>query len=331
LVAAGFPTKAVDLNLPTIALSTLVGGRTVRRQVTNVGAPGRYRVEIDAPPGIDVEVDPAVLSLDTGESASYEVTFSPAGANVAEWSFGALSWSDGTHVVRSPVAMRPVQFLAPLEVNGTGTSGHLDIEVEFGYTGAYEATFVGFAAPYRSPTPETVADDPLNNYLFEPDTDRLSGSVWRSVPPLIVDEGDIFLRIALFNEHTDGDDDLDLYVYRCDLLGCELVGLGGNFDSDEQIDILYPAAGEYYIDVHGFETDQVVGGPGAEFTLFIWTVGPNDTLGNVVMTPPPAAVTGEAANIAVSWDTIDHETHVGAITHTDGADLSEITIITIEN
>ena len=147
------------------------------------------------------------------------------------------------------------------------------------------------------------------------------------MPPLIVDEGDIFLRIALFNEHTDGDDDLDLYLYRCDLLGCQLVGLGGNFDSNEQIDILYPAPGEYYIDVHGFETDQVVGGPGAEFTLFIWTVGPSDTLGNVVMTPPAAAVTGEAANISVSWDTIDHKTHLGAITHTDGADLSEITII----
>ena len=331
LTAADFPTEAVDLNLPTIALSTLVSSRTVRRQVTNVGAASQYRVEIDAPPGIDVAVNPAVLSLGAGETATFEAQFSAAGAELTEWSFGALSWVDGSHVVRSPIAMRPVQFLAPLEVTATGTSGSLNFDVEFGYTGAYETAFLGLAAPYISPEPETVANDPLNNYFFEPDTDQLPDSIWRSVPPLIVDETDIYLRIALFNEHTDGDDDLDLYVYRCDLLGCVLAGIGGNFDSDEQVDILYPEPGEYFIDVHGFETDQVTGGPGAEFKLFIWTVGPGDTLGNVTFIPPAAAVTGETAKVSVSWDTIDPETHLGAITHGDGADLSEITIVTIEN
>jgi subtilisin family serine protease len=331
LAAAGFPTAAVDLNLPTIALSTLVSSRTVRRRVTNVGEPAQYRVEVDAPTGIDVDVNPAVLSLAAGETASYAATFTASGAELTEWSFGALSWVDGSHIVRSPFAMRPVQFFAPLDVASSGTSGSLNFDVEFGYTGSYETSFIGFAAPYISPTPETVSNDPLQLYEYEPNTDLLPGSVWRSVPPLIVDEGDIFLRIALFNEHTDGDDDLDLYVYHCDEDGCLPVGIGGNFDSDEQIDILYPEAGEYYIDVHGFNTDQVVGGPGAEFKLFIWTVGPGDTLGDVTFMPPSAAVTGETANVSLSWDTIDHETHVGAITHGDGANLAEITIVTIEN
>jgi subtilisin family serine protease len=331
LINAGFPSAAADLNLPTIALSTLVSSRTIRRQVTNVGSASQYRVEIDAPPGIDVEVNPAVLSLGAGETAAYEATFSPAGANLTEWGFGALRWVDGSHVVRSPVAMRPVQFLAPLEITATGTSGSLIFDVEFGYTGAYETALLGLAAPYSSPAPETVADDPLNNYVFEPDTDQLPGSIWRSIPPLIVDETDIFLRVALFNEHTDGDDDLDLYVYRCDFLGCDPVGIGGSFDSNEQIDVLYPEPGEYFIDVHGFETDQVTGGPGAEFTLFVWTVGPNDELGNVSFVAPNTAVTGETAEISLSWDSIDQATHLGAITHGDGSDLSEITIVTIEN
>jgi hypothetical protein len=219
--------------------------------------------------------------------------------------------------------MRPVQFLAPLDVAGTGTSGSLNFEVEFGYTGTYTAEFLGLDKPIV--TPGSVVNDPEKNYFFVDPVDPVPEYIWRLSS--IVDTTDIHLRIALFNEHTDGDDDLDLYVHRCDAVFCDPVGIGGNFDSNEQIDILYPEPGEYFIDVHGFETD----GPSAEFKLFVWTVGPNDTLGNVTFLSPTAAVTGETANVSVSWDTIDPETHLGAITHSDGADLSEITIVTIEN
>jgi subtilisin family serine protease len=328
LTAAGYPTDGVDLNLPTIALSTLVSSRTIRRQVTNVGAASQYRVEIDAPPGIDVEVNPAVLSLVAGETASYEASFTAAGADLTEWSFGALSWRDDSHVVRSPFAMRPVQFLAPLDVTGTGTSGSLTFDIEFGYTGTYVSEFMGLAGPII--TSGSVANDPEKNYQFEADTNLLPTSVWRS-DRLPLDGTDVILRVALYNEHTDGDDDLDLYVYRCDLLTCDPVGIGGNFDSDEQVEILYPEPGDYYVDVHGFETDQNVGLPGADFELFLWTVGQDDALGNVTFMPPSNAVTGETSNVSISWDALAPETHLGAITHGDGADLSEITIVTIEN
>ena len=43
LVAAGFPTDATDLNLPSIAVSALaLGSKTVKRRVTNVGDAGQF-------------------------------------------------------------------------------------------------------------------------------------------------------------------------------------------------------------------------------------------------------------------------------------------------
>jgi len=330
LSAAGVPSAATDLNMPTIAVSALVSDKTIRRHVTNVGAASQYRAQIEAPPGIDVEITPSVLSLGTGEVGTYDITFSNRDAELYEWQFGAVTWADSQHSVRSAMAIRPVPFLAPVQVFGSGASGQLEFEVQFGYTGSYETRVEGLAAPFV--TPQIVADDPLNSYVFEPDSDLLPPSIWRSEQPLIVDESDTFLRIALFNEHTDGDDDLDLYVYYCPgLVFCSLAGLSGATDSDEQIDILLPPPGEYFIDVHGFATDQVSNGPGAEFELFTWTVGPSDDLGNLNVVAPDSAVAGETSKINVTWDGLNDEKHVGAIIHSDGVEPLEITIIDIDN
>jgi len=331
LSAAGFPSTAADLNMPTIAVSTLVSDQTIRRHVTNVGVATQYRARVEAPPGIDVEVTPSVLALGAGEVGTYDITLSNRDADSYEWQFGDITWADSQHRVRSAMAIRPVPFLAPVQVAGSGASGQLDFDVQFGYTGSYETTVEGLAAPNVT-SMQTVADDPFNSYVFESDSDNLPPGVWRTSQPLIVDESDTFLRVALFNERTDGDDDLDLYVYYCPgLVFCTPAGLSGETDSDEQVDILLPPPGEYFIDVHGFATDQVTNGPGAIFDLLVWTVGPDDDIGNLNVVAPDGAVAGEIEKINVSWDGLGNEKHVGAITHSDGIEPLEITIIDIDN
>jgi subtilisin family serine protease len=326
LIDAGFPTAAADLNLPSIAVSSLVSERTVRRRVRNVGEAGQYNVHVDAPPGIDVEVTPSVLSLGPDEVGVYDVRLSTSSAELYEWQFGSLSWVDGTHAVHSPIAARPVPFLAPLEAIGSGRSGTLQFDVQFGYTGTYEVTVNGLAAPFV--TTESVTDDPTNGYIFDPDTDNLPPSVWRSNPALLVGADNTLLRVALFNEHTGGDDDLDLYVYYCPaLVFCQLVGVSGADDSDEQVDILFPMSGEYIIDVHGFDTE----GASTTFDVFIWTVGPGDNLGNLNVSAPSEAVSGETGTIAIGWDGLERETHLGTILHSDGDDDLELTIIEVRN
>ncbi|GFY97233.1 subtilase family protein [Actinidia rufa] len=82
-----------------------------KRVVTNVGPKDSvYEVNVNAPPGVDIRVSPSKLEFSEGvETASYEVTFTSNVASdklgVASQAFGSIEWSDGTHGVRSPVAV----------------------------------------------------------------------------------------------------------------------------------------------------------------------------------------------------------------------------------
>jgi subtilisin family serine protease len=330
LQAAGFSTEAADLNLPSITVSSLVNDRTVTRRVTNVGEAGTYEAQVVAPPGVEVSVVPSVLSLAAGETADFSLTLAKTDAPLYEWGFGSLTWDDGEHRVRSPITVRPVPFVTPLEVAGRGTTGELEFDVEFGYSGAYSARKHGLA-PADVVSAE-VQDDPLRNYVFEPDDTRLPDSVARFV--FDVADNAIYFRVALFNADTDGNDDLDLYVYRCPVgFGCNEVGFSGNNDSDEQIDVLRPFAGQYVVDVHGFRTDQAAGGPGARFDLSVWVLGEFDDRGNFSVNAPADATEGQTGTISVQWAGLDPVRYLGGISHDDDdnpADLLEFTVIAIE-
>jgi hypothetical protein len=89
----------------------------------------------------------------------------------------------------------------------------------------------------------------------------------------------------------------------------------------------FPLPGEYIIDVHGFETAAA----STTFDLFIWTVGPGDNAGNPQLSAPSEAVSGQTGSVSVSWDGLDRLTHLGIITHTDGQDPLEVTIVEIQN
>jgi hypothetical protein len=89
--------------------------------------------------------------------------------------------------------------------------------------------------------------------------------------------------------------------------------------------------------VHGFETDEVTGGAGAEFYLYTWTVGPGQASGSLDVNSSLAnATAGENGSVSVTWSGIDPKTHLGTITHDDGQSGAgllplEITLIEIEN
>jgi subtilisin family serine protease len=338
LVAAGHPTEATDLNLPSIAVSALVSAKTVRRQVTNVGDAAQFNVEVDAPPGIDVEVNPSVLSLGSGETGIYDVTLSTVSADLQEWQFGSLSWVSPQHKVRSPIAVRPDLFAAPFDVIGSGIGGGLQFDVHFGYTGSYTATVDGLAAPQI--LKGTVTGDARQTYEQIPLNGTLPPTIWRSPPNMIVtNETDTYFRVALYDENTTGDDDLDLYVYYCPtLLLCDPPLYSGNFDSNEQVNIRLPKVGNYIVDVHGFDTE----GAATDFDLFVWTVGATDNLGNLAITAPTQATGGEQGTVTVTWDglsthqdELELKAHLGTITHDDGNPDAvlplEITVIEIRH
>ena len=321
IVQAGVPTDASALNLPSIAVSALVSDTTIRRRVTNVGSATQYTVKVDAPPGIDVAVNPSVLSLGTGETGVYDVTLTKVSAALHEWQFGSLSWSDNEHSVRTPIAVRPEPFIAPRVTLGSGASGNLRFEVQFGYTGTYTTAVAGLAAPHIVQG-TVVTDGEQNSYIQIPIGGNLPADIWRSPPNMIVtDATDTYLRVALFDANTTGDDDLDLYVYYCPTaFSCEAPLYSGNFNSNEQVDILLPDAGNYIVDVHGFHTE----GDSSNFDLFVWTVGAANQLGNLAIAAPTAATSGTQGTVTVTWDGLDThrddielKAHLGTIIHDD--------------
>ncbi len=329
LVAAGFSVDASSLNLPSIAVSNLVSSHQVTRRVTNTGDNTQFSVNIDAPEGIQISVVPEVLSVGSGESASYQVNFTAVDAELYKWQFGAISWESNDHVVRSPLAVRSLPFLAAEEVRSAGSTGSLELPVQFGYTGPYETTVHGLA-PADS-TQGFVFDDPTDSYFFEPDGDQLPIGTGRFIFTVL--ENQAHLRVALFDAETDGNDDLDLYVYYCPglVLCSSVVGISGSDTSEEEVNLSFPAAGDYVVDVHGFATDNTTGGIGANFTLFVWAFGQTDDRGNMTVTAPTSAVSGQSDTVQVNWQGLSADKHLGAVTHSDGTSTVATTIIAVDN
>ncbi|KAI3495403.1 hypothetical protein L1887_37741 [Cichorium endivia] len=97
-----------NLNYPSFSFPKLNGKVTVKRTVTNVGGKGSvYFASVEPPLGISVKVSPPVLNFKrVGEKKSFELMVEANGrVEKGVYSFGWLTWSDGVHSVRSPIAV----------------------------------------------------------------------------------------------------------------------------------------------------------------------------------------------------------------------------------
>ncbi|XP_031100841.1 subtilisin-like protease SBT5.6 [Ipomoea triloba] len=97
-----------NLNYPSLSIANLRGSMTVKRTVTNVGnSNSTYVITVTPPPGYVVAISPTTLKFSrVGEKQSFNVTVRTKGVrNGSGFAFGSYSWSDGTHVVSSPIAV----------------------------------------------------------------------------------------------------------------------------------------------------------------------------------------------------------------------------------
>ena len=322
---AGVSFAPVDLNQPNIALSRLANTQTVTRRVTNLGDSNVSFVASVVPPeGIDVELSPTTLSLGPGETVSYDVTLTYRDGPLDLWRYGSITWQGGNVDSRSVLAIRPVSIVAPAEITSFGGTGDLSFEVEFGYSGSYQPIVHGLRLPLV--IDGFVDNDPTKTFTFRGNNGVTSHLI--DVP-----EDQLYLRFALFDALTDGDDDLDMYVYYCfDDVSCSRVGVSGEPTSTERVDLAYPAAGRYAVLIHGFETDEISGGPGANYQLLGWSLGINDDLGNMTATGPAVATAGTTGTIDVAWSNLQSQTiYFGGVSHNTPAGLVALTLVTIGN
>jgi subtilisin family serine protease len=333
LDAAGFSANARDLNLPSIGVGRLVSGDVVTRRVTNVGPPSTYTLDLEEPEGVDLVVEPTSLSLGTGQTAEFSVRFQRQAAALDTWSFGKLRWNDGTRSPTSVVAVRPVTLRAPQELAFRGTAGAAQVPVAFGYGGPYEAQVHGLRAALTdfcrdqddNEVPCLIQDDPTNTFSFRDDNGVNAHLI--EVPA-----GQLYARFSLFDDYTDGNDDLDLYLFYCPDSECTQIAQSGAFTSAEEINLVLPAAGVYAALVHGFETDEVTGGAGARYTLFAWSFGANDVVGNLRSVYPSTVSDGDRANIEIDWGPLDPATrYLGALSHLTPTGRYGLTLLRVDS
>ncbi|KAL7092428.1 hypothetical protein ACP275_12G163900 [Erythranthe tilingii] len=92
-----------NLNMPSIAISHLVGTQTVTRTVTNVAGEETYVISARMAPAVAIETDPPAMTLRPGASRRITVTLTVRSVT-GSYSFGEV-WLKGSrgHKVRLPV------------------------------------------------------------------------------------------------------------------------------------------------------------------------------------------------------------------------------------
>lgn len=291
------PIDASDLNQASIAVGELAGEQTVRRTVRNVGdSIAFYDSEVAGLEGIDVTVRPSQLVVSPGQEASFDVTFAYDGAPLGEYAQGQLTWVSGDTRVESPVAVNPVSVSAPEEVMGEGTEGDLSYDITAGLTGPIDLTVNGLA--------QGTANEgslPPGEFSLTP-----SGNEHTAVYRYEVPEGTTLARFDL--DALDDGDDLDLYVVNPAFNA--IVGRSASGSADEQVDLLDPAPGNYYVLVGAFSSTD---GQPAEFVLTNYAVG-TGPVGNMTVDPETInAERGETYEVTLSWQGLEEAEYLGLV------------------
>jgi subtilisin family serine protease len=310
--------KAIDpsqLNQASIAIGSLVGRQWLQRTVTNVSRyASRYTVEVRAPSGIDIEVYPASFSIAPGQSRSYRVAFKRNGAKLDRYGFGALTWSDGIHRVRSPLAVRTAALDVEREIFTTRRQLHYPLT--FGYSGSFKATALGLV-PARD-FKRQVSDDPGNDI-----NSALGSGQGISIIEVNVPAGTRYARFALLEPTAQGTNDLDLYLFRAD---GTYIAQSSQAGSAEVINLDRPVADRYLVVVHGYE----VAAPSIQANLLAWTVGQKNPQ-NLTLRAPTRAVMSQKSGVQLQFkDLLKGKKYLGAVVYQGIPELPQPTIIRVD-
>jgi hypothetical protein len=328
LASLGYNLGAFNLNLASIGVNGVLGSTVVHRTVTNVSdTEATYTATVTPPGGFRVVVEPSTLTLGPGESASFEVRIRNRAAPSGAWRFGSLVWSDGTHEVRSPIAVNAQALVATANFEGTGADGTGSIDVAFGFNGAYTAAPHGIAEPNL--TMGTIEDDPANSFDFDFGPDEPI-TFLADLPA-----GTAYAQWSIFDAYNDRPDhDLDMYLFYCPDFVCTQIDASLGLTAEESVSVKLPPTDDaiddpYVVFIHGYQTS---GGATATTIQFDWQAV--DDLGNLVVTGPTDATIGETATVDLEWSgltTGPGSKQVGAVSHSDANGPVDVTSINITN
>jgi subtilisin family serine protease len=312
-----------QLNYPSIAFGALAGKDTVTRTVTNTSHEWAfYFSQVKAPAGYKVEVNPPVLLVKPGGTASFTVSITRTTAAFGSYGFGSLTWKDfDGHVVTSPIAVRSVAASIPGAVSGAGASGSTPVTVKTGYTGTLKASAYGLVADTVSPLSLTA--DPSKSF----DPNNPAPSARTGLVELTVPDGSKIARFATFASEYAAGTDIDVYVYSEDASGnlVALVGQSTGGTADESVTLTAPGRYAVFVDLFA--------NPGPSplaVKLHSWAVGASNA-GNLTATPASQSVTlGGTATVTVGWSGLSAGSrYLGVVEYSDGTATLGSTIVSV--
>ncbi|HET7867422.1 MAG TPA: S8 family serine peptidase [Burkholderiaceae bacterium] len=285
-----------DMNTASIAIGSLAGVQTVTRRVTNVDRGfATYTAAVSGMGGLDVAVKPRTMTLAPGQTRSFKVTFTRTSAAFDTYTGGQLMLTGGTqqrgsrqHKVRVPMVVRPIAVIAPDEVSSS-------YALKFAYDGPFQASARGLVA--ATTRDATVAADGTTEFS------------------VTIPAGTTYARFSLLDSNASPGSDLDMLVL--DPSG-KFVGDSTGPTSQEEVNLIKPAAGTYTVQVFGL---TVPDSGAAKFTLFSWMLD-SKPAGNVVLSAPAAAVRGTTATVGLSFTGLKPGTkYLGAVDYSNGKEL----------
>ena len=293
-----------SMNLPSISVGSLAGTATVTRTVTATEA-GSYSVAPVEMPGVSVEVSPATLDFAAaGEKKEYTVEFTRTTAPLDEFATGYLTWSDGTHDVRSPLAVRPVQLDVASELAGEGATGEASLDVTAGDALSLPLAAEGLAKGVVATGSGTAGGDP-------------------ALVPLTIAEGTTHGRFVL--DSADDTADLDLLLYSADAAGepDTLVDYAATGSADEQLDVEAPEAGSYVLMI-----DFYSGAGDLGYSLTSYLLDPAQAVGDFSVDPASIeAALGETTTVTTSWSGLDYDaSYLGRVSYGDTGTVTYVTV-----
>jgi subtilisin family serine protease len=305
--AEGFSLDAADMNTASIQLGSLAGSRTVTRRVTNVDNKKATYTAAASLNGVQVAVTPSTLTLDPGETKSFQVEFTVGSATLNRFTAGSLTWADKKHTVRIPLVVRPTPLAAPVDAASTnGTTASWSVTP--GYTGSLSATVRGMV-----PAEKTAFNLPEGDFKDI-----------ESVVPV----GSTY-RAGIYEDAiTPAGTDLDLYVIRCDDEGCTLAGQSSDGDSNEEVTVTNdgPTEAVYIAEVDGFDTGPAAS---ADVTLYSWVLGSADA-GNTVLSGITPAQLGVPQTHTATFTLPTGNRYFGAVVYSNGSSTIGQTFLAVK-
>ena len=279
---------ASDLNLPSIAVGSLVGSTTVTRRVTNVsGKTETFNAQIDPIKGVTATVEPSeALTLASGESAQITVTFEAnQEASPGNYAQGALTLTGLTRQLVIPIVVKPELVDAPAEVVGSGSTGAVTAQ---GVSGADTIDLDTAGLVGATPTGVSLVPGPFDPTAPQDAVDALG-------VPLEVPAGTELARFQL-DAHNQADD-MDMFVYR----GDELVAQSASESANETVTLVNPEEGEYTVYVNSY---SAANGSTTSGQLFSWMVREGDA-GTLSLPEQIDDGRGEHFSFQASWEDLD--------------------------